>query len=119
MQRMEMIESLRATQEEMRHLSLKWAKIKEKRYDLQFSSLDELTDEELVTRFARINGIYQSEWAALMKVWKRLPEAQWDTTFLLGMRHLPEYTDLRSALAEFKEKFVGKKANAKNPARID
>lgn len=75
-----------------------------------------MTEEELQARYDLMNGIYENEWASLMKVWNRLPESQWDNTFLLKMKHLPEYNDLRSALAEFKEKFIGKKPNAKSAA---
>jgi len=116
MQRTSLIESLKKIQEELRPLSLKWAKIKEKRFELRFSNLEELTDDELTARHEKIMAIYNGAWANVQKIWKRLPEAQWDTTFALQMRHLPEYTDLRSALAAYKEAFhpKSKGSNAKS-----
>jgi len=72
-----------------------------------------MNSTELKQRLGNVQKIFDGSFSDLMKIWRQLPQSQWETTFALQMRHLPEYTDLRKALTAFKNQFLGKQTNAK------
>jgi len=79
---------------------------------MKFKVREDSTQKELTDQLARVKAIRNGDFAELLKVWNILPESQWEMTFQQQMRHLPEYRDLRKALAKFKSNFMRKKTNA-------
>lgn len=114
MQKAQLIEKILAVKTEMEPLAIEWAKVTKKKFAARFENLDNMTMMELQGHYARLKAIYTGTWADLKKTWDRLPEPQWRNTFLLEMKHLPEYTDLKTALIAFKQQFMGKKKKIKD-----
>ena len=109
MQKEVLVQKIQAIRIEMEPLAIKWAKIREKKFKERFEHLDDMTLKDLEGHYMRLKAIHKGTWTNLKKIWDSLPQAQWETTFLLGMRHLPEYADLQHALIEFRFNFMGKK----------
>ena len=52
--------------------------------------------------YNRALKVYNNEYVAVRRVWDRLPLVQWETTKAIG-RDLPEWTDLREVLINFRK----------------
>lgn len=112
MRKAEMEAKIQDMKAAMSPLALKWAKIPPKKWDKRFDTTD-FTHQELTDRYKSVKALFEGAYADLAKVWKALPESQWEMTFAQGMKHMPEYQDLRRELVNFRDTFLGRaKADA-------
>jgi hypothetical protein len=106
------MQSIAQIQSEMLLLS-QWANIPADDYVALF--VPPTDPNKAIEHSNRANAVYDGSFQEALKVWNRLPLAQWETTKLLG-RDLPEWIDLKESLIAFRRELrkirrVPKKAN--------